>query len=164
MCPESFRKKPIFAPGAAPVLRPKIQFLPCWPPRGPRPRAPRRPKEVPQAMQAWYSRVGDLCSDVHGLGPAHSTSRGRPEHSKWPKCGRILGLRRPCGGSAGVMTGTQNATSGTKQTARHPRDNMGSIMHFDGLEMGSEWTSRFEGVRGRFQPSRLQSWLGVGLV
>ena len=91
-------------------------------------------------MQARYNRLGDIWSDMHGLGPAHSTSRGRPGHSKWPKCGRILGLRRPCGGSAGVMTGTQNAISGTKETAQHPRDNMGSIMHFDGLEMGSKWT------------------------
>ena len=102
-------------------------------------------------MQARCNRLGDIWSDVHGLGPAHSTSRGRPEHSKWPKCGRILGLRRPCGDSAGVMTGTQNATSGTKEqtrnsykeTAQYPRENMGSIMHFDGLEMGSNGTNPF---------------------
>ena len=37
--------------------------------------------------------------------------------------------------SAGVMTAAQNATSGTKETAQHPRDKMGSIMHCDGLEM-----------------------------
>ena len=44
---------------------------------------------------------------------------------------------------AGVMTATQNATSGTKETAQHPRDNMGSIMHFDVLEMGSKSTIPF---------------------
>ena len=43
------------------------------------------------------------------------------------------------------MTGTQNATSGTKETAQHPRENMGSIMHFDGLETGSKWTIPFRG-------------------
>ena len=85
-------------------------------------------------MQARYNRLGDIWSDVHGLGPAHSTSRGRPEHSKWPKCGRILGLRRPCGGSAGVMTGTQNATSGTKETARNILvSGMGMIVPDDSL-------------------------------
>ena len=47
--------------------------------------------------------------------------------------------------SAGVMTATQNATSGTKETAQHPkfRDNMGSIVDFDGLKMGSKSTIPF---------------------
>ena len=42
--------------------------------------------------------------------------------------------------SAGVMTGTQNATSDTKEISQHPRDNMGSSVDLNGLEMGSKLT------------------------
>ena len=45
--------------------------------------------------------------------------------------------------SAGVMTGTQNVTSGTIRTARHCRDSIGSIIYFGELEMASKLTIPF---------------------
>ena len=109
------------------------------PPRVPWPRPPRRP----QAMQARCNDLGDMLSDVHGLGPAHSTSRGRPEHSKSPKCGRSFWA---CGGLAGTrreswLPPKMPQAASMRQRKQHPRDNMGSIMHFiERLEMGSKST------------------------
>ena len=68
-----------------------------------------------------------------------STQNGQNVVGCWA-CGGL-------GGQAGVMTGTQNATSGTKETAQHARENMESIMHFDGLETGSKWTTMYPVLR-----------------
>ena len=95
-------------------------------------------------MQARCNDLGDMWSDVHGLGPAHSTPPvAVPSTQNRQNVVGHFGPAAVLRDSAGVMTGTQNATSGTKETAQHPRDNMGSIMHFDGLEMGSKSTIPF---------------------
>ena len=83
-----------------------------------------------------------------------------PLHLPWPsralKIAKmwsvILGLRRSCGDSAGVMTATQNATSGTKETGSSQRNILETTLDQSCTLMGLEWgqnrLSRFEALRG----------------
>ena len=150
MCPESFRKKIEFYDRKnlkkprepRPSWGNKIhfcRFLPFLPSAGAMTAATTAPSGHASAVQPPGRHVERRAWSWSG--PLHLPWPS--EHSKWPKCGRIFCLRRPCGGSAGVMTGTQNTTSGTKKTAQHPRENIESIMHFGGLETGSKWTIPF---------------------
>ena len=68
------------------------------------PRPLRRPKVKPSRS----SHPGDMWGGAGGFGPVKSTSRGRPEPSKWAKklskiwpCGAACSLRQHCGKFAG---------------------------------------------------------------
>ena len=65
-----------------------------------------RPFRRPKVMPSRSSHPGDMWGGAGGFGPVKSTSRGRPEPSKWTK--KIVenlalrcSLRQPCGKFAG---------------------------------------------------------------
>ena len=65
-----------------------------------------RPFRRPKVMPSRSSHPGDMWGGAGGFGPVKSTSRGRPEPSKWAK--KIVenlalrcSLRQPCGKFAG---------------------------------------------------------------
>ena len=151
MCPESFRKKFEFYDMEIPNMprepRPSwgnkihfCRFLPFLPSAGAMTAATTAPSGHASAVQPPGRHV-----------ERRAWSWSGPLHLPWPsralKIAKmwsvILGLRRSCGDSAGVMTGTPNVTSGTIRTARHCRDSTGSIIYFGGLEMASKLTFPF---------------------
>ena len=150
MCPESFRKKIEFYDMEIPNMprepRPSwgnkihfCRFLPFLPSAGAMTAATTAPSGHASAVQPPGRHVERRAWSWSG--PLHLPwpSRALKMAKMWSDFGPAAALR----GLGGDHDGHPNATSGTKQTARHPRDNMGSIMHFDGLEMGSKSTIPF---------------------
>ena len=101
-----------------------------------------RPFRRPKVMPSRSSHPGDMWGGAGGFGPVKSTSRGRPEPSKWTKKNRrnfgpavqpAATLWQVCG----VMPATPEAIKSTADAAGHAGENRNAFIGFDGLEMDS---------------------------
>ena len=68
-----------------------------------------RPLRRPKVMPSRSSHPGDMWGGAGGFGPVKSTSRGRPEPSKWTK---KLSKIWPCGAACGNLVASLRGDAG----------------------------------------------------
>ena len=103
-----------------------------------------RPFRRPKVMPSRSSHPGDMWGGAGGFGPVKSTSRGRPEPSKWAKkLSKFWPAVQPAATLwqvCGVMPATPEAIKSTADAAGHAGENRNAFIGFDGLDMDSIMT------------------------
>ena len=128
------------APATAPVLRKKDPLLPFLPSAGAMTADTTEPSGHASAVQPPGRHVERRAWSWSG--PLHLPwpSRALKMAKMWSDFGPAAALR----GLGGGHDGHPKRHKRHKKTAQHPRENIGSIMHFGGLlETGSKWTIPF---------------------
>ena len=69
-----------------------------------------RPFRRPKVMPSRSSHPGDMWGGAGGFGPVKSTSRGRPEPSKWTK--KLVSKIWPCGAACGNLVASLRGDAG----------------------------------------------------